>query len=75
LKISQEQSESPHYCFKNKISHIFSVLHNINDLIDFFQTHLSELPNGVVPGSTVVVEGATFKLNPLVERAEIGIYS
>ncbi|PNF17965.1 Threonine aspartase 1 [Cryptotermes secundus] len=39
------------------------------------RTRLSELPNGAVPGSTLVVEGATFKLNPLVERAEIGIYS
>jgi hypothetical protein len=43
--------------------------------MDFFQTRLSKLPTGAVPGSTVVVEGATFKLSPSLERADIGIYS
>jgi hypothetical protein len=41
----------------------------------FFQTRLSKLPSGAVAGSTLVVEGATFKLHTSSKTADIGISS
>ena len=37
------------------------------------QTRMSELPIGAVAGSSLVVEGVTFKLHSSVERDDIGV--
>lgn len=37
------------------------------------KTHISELPTGAVPGSTLVVEGVTFKLHSSAQRDDIGV--